>query len=209
MDEHIEKRYIDTAKSGTFKNLISLFQLDKKLVLDIGCLFGEFLVHFGSGSVGLTLEEEAVSYGKKRGLDIRKGDIEADNINISEKFDVIFANNLIEHLDSPHRFLLKTRSFLKPDGILILGVPSIPKVVNLARLKKFRGALARTHVNFFTKETINKTVERAGWEVIDTRGFHFKNKFIDKLLNLIYPHFYIVAKPNGDFIEKRSRDSYN
>lgn len=205
MDEHsIKKRYQNTAKSGTFKNLISVFKLDKKAVFDIGCLYGEFLTHFGGGSVGLTLEDSAVAYGDKKGIDIRKGDIESNQFNLTEKFDVVFANNLIEHLDSPHKFLLKVRKYLKPNGILIVGVPCIPKIASLIHIKKFRGAIARTHVNFFTKETIQKTVERAGFEVVETRGFRLKNKFVDFLFNPIYPHYYVIARPIHNFTEIRS-----
>ena len=189
----IEKRFENVSKSKTFNNIILNFDLDKKSVLDLGCSFGEFLIHFGSNSLGVTITKEEVEYGKNIGLDIIYGNIESEDFILEKKFDVIFANNLFEHLYAPHDFLCKINKYLNPNGILILGVPCIPKVVSLLYINKFRGSLASSHINFFTRDTLVKTIERAGWNIEMTRGFHFLNKFIDYLLNPIYPHFYVIA----------------
>lgn len=206
--QKIEKRFENISKSKTLKNIVKSFGLDKKSVLDLGCSYGEFLVHFGPGSVGITITNEEVEYGKKRGLDIRYGNVESNDFVLEERFDVIFANNIFEHLYSPHAFLCKIKKYLKPDGILILGVPCIPKIVSLLYINKFRGSLAGAHINFFTRDTLIKTVESAGWSIQTTRGFHFLNKFIDRLLNPIYPHFYVVAQIDGNFkyTDKRMKE---
>lgn len=199
MSSSIEKRFENTSKSKTFNNIIKIFALDKKTVLDVGCSFGEFVARFGQGSSGITITKDEAEYGKNKGLDIRYGNIESDDFALEKKYDVIFSNNLFEHLYSPHNFLNKTKRYLKPNGLLILGVPCIPKIVFLLRLNKFRGSLAVAHINFFTRDTLVKTVERGGWKLITTRGFHFANKFIDHMLDAIYPHFYVVATPDPDF----------
>ena len=208
MELKIEERFQNTGKSKTFRNIISLLSLDTKKVLDIGCSYGEFLTHFGPGSVGVTVTNDEAVYGREKGLDIRYGNIESEDFILNEKFDVIFANNIFEHLYSPHDFLCKIKKYLEPEGVLILGVPCIPKIVSLLRLTKFRGSLAGAHINFFTRDTLIKTVERAGYKLTTTRGFHFKNKFIDHLLDPIYPHFYVIATPKSDFkyTEKRMKE---
>lgn len=208
MIDQIQKRFDDVSKSKTFNNIIKTFNLDKKSVLDLGCSFGEFLIHFGSNSVGVTISRDEVEYGKSRDLDIRFGNVEASDFKLEEKFDVIFANNIFEHLYSPHDFLCKVKKYLKPGGVLILGVPCIPKIVFLLRNNKFRGSLASAHINFFTRDTLVKTVESAGWNIKITRGFHFLNILIDHLLDPIYPHFYVVASNNLDFeyTEKRKKE---
>lgn len=208
MDLKIEGRFINVDRSKTFRNIIRIFGLDKKTVLDIGCSYGEFLVHFGRNSVGMTVAKEEVEYGRKKGLDIRYGNIESDDLVLNERFDALFANNLFEHLYSPHNFLCKVRKYLKPNGLLILGVPCIPKVVSLLRLDKFRGSLSAEHINFFTRDTLIKTVERGGYNIIATRSFHFGNAVIDHVLDPIYPHFYVIATPDPNFryTEKRMRE---
>jgi len=197
--EQIKKRFNDVAKSKTFRNILSSYELSKKSVLDIGCSYGEHLVHFGNGSVGLTITESEIEYGKKEGIDIRYGNIEASDFQINEKFDAIFANNILEHLFSPHYFLYRARKLLNDNGVLILGVPCVPKVVSLMCLKKWRGSLSLPHINFWTGETLQRSVERGGFNVHETRGFHFKNKFLDALFHPIYPHFYCIATPISDF----------
>jgi SAM-dependent methyltransferase len=204
----IEKRFVNTGRSKTFRNIVRTFDLDTKAVLDIGCSYGEFLAHFGPGSTGITIAEEEAVYGKQRGLDIRCGNIEDKQFTLDQKYDVVFANNIFEHLYSPHGFLHKTRDYLKTGGLLILGVPCIPKIASLVHLQKFRGSLAEAHINFFTRETLIKTVERAGYEIGAVRGFHFSNTLVDHLLDPIYPHFYVAAKPIEEFsyTEKRQKE---
>lgn len=206
--DYIEKRFRNAKASKTFNNIIRTFDLDQKAVLDIGCSYGEFLSNFGKGSVGITINNEEVIYGREHGLDIRFGNIESDDFVLTEKFDVIFANNIFEHLFSPHEFLCRIKKYLAPNGILILGVPCIPKAVFLLRFKKFRGSLSMLHINFFTKDTLTKTVERAGWQPFLVRGFHFMHPLIDFLFNPAYPHFYVGATVNTDFAysDKRMKE---
>lgn len=208
MDPKIEKRFKNVMKSEAFMNILETFGLSEKKVLDVGCAFGEYLANFGMGSVGLTVVDEEVEFGKKNNLDIRFGNVDDSTFHTDERFDVVYANNLFEHLYSPHSFLIKTKDFLKEDGILILGVPCIPKIVSLLHFVKFRGSLATAHINFFTRDTLIKTVERAGWYILECRSYHFKNNFVDQVFNFLYPHFYVIAKVDKDFKydSKRERE---
>lgn len=208
LDQKIEQRFAGVASSATFRNIISYHQLDKKTVLDIGCSYGEFLAHFEKGSVGVSISPDEASYGRSKGLNIQEGNIEDSKFDIDQKFDIIFANNIFEHLLAPHTFLITIKKFLKPGGVLILGVPCIPKIVTLMKLAKFRGSLATGHINFFTKDTLIQTVLHAGWNVISIRGHHFSNSIIDRLLNPVYPHFYVSAQIDRDFdySEKRKKE---
>ena len=208
MDEKIEKRFTAVTGSKTFRNIRVYAGLEEKSVLDIGCSYGEFLAHFGEGSVGLTIEPVEAEYGAKRDLSIRAGNVEDPTFAVAEKFDAVFANNIFEHLYSPHAFLIHAKDFLKPNGVLILGVPCIPKLVSLLRIKKFRGSLASGHINFFTKQTLIHSVLQAGWKIECVRGFHFAPAFIDHLLDWAYPHFYVIARPDPNFVytEKRRKE---
>ena len=176
-------------------------------MLDIGCSFGEFLAHFGPGSTGLTIEKEEATYGQAHNLDVQYGNIEEEH-PLTKKYEVIFCNNLLEHLYSPHRFLTEVREHLQKDGLLILGVPCVPFPKQLMLLTKFRGSLASNHINFFISDTLALTVERAGWKIQTIRGFHFKNIFLDKIFHYFYPHLYVVAAPieTFEYSEKRKRE---
>jgi len=202
----IETRFANVKKSKTLKNLIQLYDLDKKAVLDIGCLYGEFLKNFGAGSKGVTLSESEAEWGRSAGLDIVCGNIESENFDLKDKFDYIFANNIIEHLNSPHLFLIKIKKYLKDEGRLILGVPILPKLSFLIKFKKFRGAFASCHINFFTKCTLRQTLIMAGWDIDVGRSFHFGNPFFDRLLHPITPHLYYISKINPNFSYSKKRE---
>jgi SAM-dependent methyltransferase len=191
----IDARFQAVTKSRTFRNIVTAFRLNEKAVLDIGCSFGEHLAHFGPGSTGITIALQDAEEGVRRGLDVRVGDAEK-KLPIEKTYDAIYCSNLLEHLYTPHRFLCEIRAALKPEGVLILGVPVIPFPPVLMRFRKFRGALAVSHINFFTGDSLRLTAERAGWQVQEIRGFRMRNALLDRLAFYFYPHLYVIAKPD-------------
>ena len=193
------------AASRTFANLKNRFKLDKKSVLDIGSSGGLYLAHFGAGSMGVTIIPEHVSEASARGLSVVQGNIEDSEFSLPRTFEVAWANNLFEHMNSPHLFLMKARELVREDGLLILGVPVVPFLSFLTRFKKFRGAYAASHVNFFTRKSLLETVRAGGWEVEEARSFYFQNKMIDAFMNLVAPHIYVIAHPTKDFAYPKKR----
>ncbi len=195
----VDEKFELVNNSKTFLRILKIFQLKEKKVLDIGCSYGEHLVHFGNESIGITTTREEVEYGKNKKLKIIQGNAEQiDALNLGS-FQVIWANCLFEHILSPHSFLIKLKIVSQHDTLLILGVPVIPRIVSLLRLNKFRGALAVSHINFFTKESLKLTVERAGWQVVDIRSFFFSNHILDLFLSCLAPHLYVIASNDEGF----------
>ena len=95
----IEDRERGVRDSRTFKNIRTIYGLSDKPVIDIGCGFGEYLRFFGKESVGVTTTREEVEYGKKNNLNIVFGNAEKlDEFSFLGTFDVIWANNLFEHI---------------------------------------------------------------------------------------------------------------
>ena len=199
--DNIKKHFKQVKDSKTFSKIIKTFNLKNKKVLDLGCGNGEYLINFGGNSLGVTTTKPEVDYGRKNNLNIVYGNAELINkMDLNEKFDVIWANNLFEHILSPHAFLIKLKTISNDKTTLILGVPVIPKIIFLLNLKKFKGSLASNHINFFTKKSLELTVERAGWKIKGTKSFVFGNKFLDKIFTLFFsPHIYIIAKNDIDF----------
>ena len=192
-------------KSRVFNNIRFLFRLNYKSVLDVGCSEGHYLACFGPDSMGLTIIDEHVEIAKAYGLEVRNMNVEDPNFSLDRTFDVIWANNFFEHMESPHLFLIRMKKCLKPGGIMILGVPVLPYLPFLTRFKKFRGAYAVSHVNFFYRKSLIETVRYAGWNVHEARLFYFKNPLLDYCMNLIAPHIYVVASPKEDFTYAEKR----
>lgn len=188
------------ARSRTFKNLRVIFALDGKAVMDIGCGNGEYLRHFGHGSFGITTTPEEVENGKSKNLDIRLANAEDfSSFAYKQKIEVIWANNLLEHLLSPHAFLAKLRKKMPEESVAILGVPVVPFPSFLLHLPYFRGALASNHISFFTRKTLALTARYAGWKVLTIRPFFFRNKWLDTLVSPFTPHQYLVVRPDLNF----------
>lgn len=194
------KKTKSVGDSRTFAHIREAFSLNEKAVLDVGCSEGDYLQYYGKGSMGVTIIEEHVRAAQKNGLNVALKNVEDPDFALPVKFDVVWANNLFEHMNAPHLFLAKMRGLLKEDGILILGVPVLPYFSWLTYFKKFRGAYAVSHVNFFNRKTLIETVKAGGWVVKEARSFHSKNVAIDWFLNLVAPHIYVVATPKPDFV---------
>lgn len=193
------QRFKDVEESRTFGNICDLYSLRDKRVLDIGCGYGQYLRNFGSGSVGITTSNEEVEFGKVHDLDICFGNAEHMDLSIGKEYQAIWANNLYEHLLSPHAFLMKLKKFSHADALIIIGVPVVPWFSSLMYFRWWRGALASNHVNFFTYKTIGLTITYAGWMPLAVRPFIFKNSFLDFLIRPFAPHMYVVAKNDPDF----------
>lgn len=199
-EKSIKERFTKVSKSKVFNRILDYFNLRTKKVLDIGCGYGEYLSCFGKDSLGITTTNEEVEYGKNHNLKIIKGNIEDFNtLKGLGYFDFIWANNLFEHLLSPHSFIIKLKRISKGKTILMLGVPVIPKISSLMKINKFRGPLASNHISFFTKESLKLTVQFAGWKVLCARPFVFKSRLLDGLVSFFAPHLYVVAMNNKDF----------
>jgi SAM-dependent methyltransferase len=192
------KLYASVERSTTFRHLRERFALGKKSVLDIGCGLGAYLRLFGPGSAGVTASDLEIAHLAKEGLKGLYADAEDAKFDPG-RYQAIWCNNLLEHLRAPFPFLERLRGWLTPDGMLILGVPVVPRLRPLIRLSKFRGAYASLHINFFTIDTLLETVRRAGWRVVEARPFKLAWPPLDRLLNLIAPHVYVIAVPDAEF----------
>lgn len=201
MFEKVPDREAAVLASKTFQRIADYYSLETKRVLDLGCGYGEYMQRFGPTSVGITTTPEEVEYGKTINRDIRLGNIEylSDCLSKDERFDVIWCNNILEHLLSPHAFLVKLKQFAGPDTMLMIGTPMVPFFPVLMKLPKMSGALASPHINFFTKKTYHLTAQFAGWSVASTRPFLFKNQLLDESINTIAPHLYLIAKNNATY----------
>ena len=94
---------------------------------------------------------------------------------------------------------MRLKAAAQPEALLVLGVPVIPRVASLMHLRRFRGALSVAHINFFTRESLRLTVERAGWRVAAVRPFLFSNVLLDTLASFVAPHLYVIAYNDAHF----------
>ena len=122
-------------------------------------------------TVGIDLHGENVK--TLRGLgwtDIIEGN--AETYRPAERFDTIVAGELIEHLDSPVRFLQNVRPLLAEHGVLILSTPNPFCLLHIGFALRHcpRTCVHPAHTLWFCPTTLAQLASRAGY---DTRSSKF------------------------------------
>lgn len=102
-------------------------------VLDVGCAYGGFLVAFaerGARVTGIELDARYVALAalnlRERGLDgqLVHGDASAEHPAFRGRFDLVIANDVLEHVREPAGFLRNLRDWLAPGGAAYLEIPN-------------------------------------------------------------------------------------
>jgi len=133
--------------SDVFKILIPFLKKDMH-ILDFGCGQGAFsqrLIDAGMIVDGCDIDTVQIkaNVNRKITLDLNK---ELDPGVFSEKYDVLIALEILEHLKNPWKYLNDCRSLIKEDGIIVLSTPNISNFVS--RLRFFmRGTLVAFEVS--------------------------------------------------------------
>ena len=90
--------------------------------------------------------------------------------------DAVVLADVLEHLRSPASALALVRNALRDDGRLFVSVPNIANItVRLGLLfgvfeYRDRGILDSTHLRFYTKRTIRREIENAGFRIVEIGG---------------------------------------
>lgn len=117
---------------------------------------------------------EAKQFARHSCIGEKEGDIELDYWADSFqgfKYDYILFADVLEHLRNPAKALKRCKEFLKPDGQIIMSIPNVANNAIVLDLMdgKFRymdtGLLDRTHIFFFTKETILSMLKENGYNI--------------------------------------------
>lgn len=105
---------------------LKLIPPEKHNVLVIGCGTGhevKWLIDHGFSAQGITNNPQEAAIGKQKfGVKITVADMH--NMNSKVKFDAIFASNVLEHSIAPFVALTHWQTLLKPNGWLVLVMPS-------------------------------------------------------------------------------------
>lgn len=186
-----------------------------KTILDIGCGEGRFLQlikkYTGAETWGIESQTKCAEIAKSSIDKMICGKVEDVLKYIPEVyFDCITFNDVLEHLYDPYEILRLARNKLNPLGIIVASIPNVRFFDNLYELiikgdwkYKEAGILDYTHLRFFTKKSILRLFNEAGYMVVHHEGINEKNTIKFYLFNLItfgifkdtkYRQFLCVAK---------------
>ena len=202
MEENFEKKYHDVEKNHWwFKSrrnyLIDLLKdipKDSK-ILDIGCSSGVFLkdlenLGFDSTNLfGIDISEKAILNSKKNGL-INTFVMDAQNITLTEKFDIIVASDCLEHLENETKALKNWKNLLKKEGKMYVFVPAFMSLwsyhddVNM-------------HYRRYKKNELRLKIEHENLEIIKSSYWNF----------FLFVPVYVFRKISSLFNKNKSGES--
>lgn len=95
------------------------------------------------------------------------------------EYDCVVFNDVLEHMVDPAGALGYARTLLKPAGCIVASIPNIrhfPTVWKLVVHGRWEyaeaGTLDRTHLRFFTKESIKNLFREAGYTITQLTGIN-------------------------------------
>jgi len=161
---------------GTSHTVITgmLTELPAGRVLDLGCSGGrlsERIRQLGHKVVGVDSVE--IAGVRDRVDDFFLGDLE-DGIPEAAggDYDVVIAADVIEHVRNPERLLRQMAEVLSPTGQIVISTPNFGhwyargRVVAGAFDYDRRGILDETHLRFFSRKSLRRTIASSGLDVL-------------------------------------------
>ena len=152
-----------------------------KSLLEVGCGTGadlDWARQLGWDVHGLELNESAVEFAKKRGLDVLCSTFENANLS-ANSFDCIIMSQVLEHLYSPRLVLQRCNQLLRPGGLLLVAVPKFDSWNRHALGNYWNNLLFPIHLHHFSQPVLERMVHDAGFQVREVR-------LSSRLLNLFY-----------------------
>jgi SAM-dependent methyltransferase len=152
-----------------------LDQLPPSRILDLGCSGGVFAEQARRAGHHVTGVDSVELPGVRDRTDrFVVADLD-DGIpaEVGTGFDVVVAGDILEHLVRPSDTLRAIRDLLRPGGKLLVSVPNFghwyPRVRVATGLFGYdrRGILDDTHLRFFTRSTLRRTVRAAGFDIVE------------------------------------------
>jgi 2-polyprenyl-3-methyl-5-hydroxy-6-metoxy-1,4-benzoquinol methylase len=163
---------IDLASDNVHADVVRLVG-ESKRVLELGPATGYMtrtLRERDCAVVGIEIDPETAEQAGAYSERVIVGDL--DTLDLAEalgeeRFDVIVAADVLEHLKNPLSLLHLLRPFLEADGYFVISVPNVAHgSVRLALLTghfDYRevGLLDSTHLRFFTRESFERLLDEA------------------------------------------------
>lgn len=173
----------ETYYSNVNPELLGWLPLNAKRVLELGCGEGALAASYRhrNPAVYYTAAEvhaPSAAVARTRVDRLIEGDIEAvsdEEIAEGGLFDAAVMGDVLEHLSDPWRTLRRLHMLLNENGHLILCVPNISHWLGLAELLSGRwpshdsGLFDRTHLRFFTADSLTTILRECGFEVLKSR----------------------------------------
>ena len=167
-----------------FDNLLTDFSVYKKSsnILDFGCGEGFFLERArlkGWNVFGTEYDPEAIRKCREKGISM----IQSTDTSFYGQFDVIYISEVIEHVSFPLDTLAVIRNFLRKGGAVYVTTPNFNSVSRFFVGNKWNIITYPEHLSYFTKSTLQKSLQLAGFKILTIKTQGISINRIKKSLN--------------------------
>lgn len=180
---------------------------DSKTILDVGCAQGTLallLAERGHHVTAVDLRPAFLVYARSRHT---QGDVRFLAANVLEddipgEYDLIYANQIVEHLVYPDRLLQRLRARLKPGGRLVMTTPNgdyvknaLPSFSQLGDVKDWEHmqhtADGDGHFYAYLREELAGLFEAAGFD--EVKAVFFESPMISGHMKARHAHAFVPS----------------
>ena len=161
-------------------------------ILDIGCgggLMSEPIARLGAKVTGIDASEKNINvaklHSKESGLKINYLKSSPENLDQSEKFDVILNLEIVEHVDNLDFYIKSCKKLLKKNGLMFTATLNrsltsyIKAIIGAEYILRWLPIGTHDWNKFIKPEELEILLSKEGFSTIDIKGFKF-NPFSKK-----------------------------
>ena len=205
-------RYPPKISKYSSHNLVNLYirEVVQKLtivnqpirILDFGCSTGDLfdlIKDLKISYLGVEPFLEDAKIARMKGLEVLEISAEQVVQSVESSFDFLVFADVLEHLVDPFNVLSNSKKLLSRDGYIVVSCPNVANIFIRINLLfgnwnyEDRGILDRTHLRFYTVETLSSLIQNAGFEVLHMKfssipfeALGLRKKFLLAPLDLFY-----------------------
>jgi 2-polyprenyl-3-methyl-5-hydroxy-6-metoxy-1,4-benzoquinol methylase len=137
-------------------------------LLDIGCSSGFFLDISAEkfNPYGIELNKSEVEIARAKGHIVWDKPLDMVAFEGEDKFDVITLWDVFEHIKDGRTYLQNLKSKIRSGGVVFLQIPSADSLAARIMRDKCNMFDGLEHVNLYSRQTIAKVAENAGYRIL-------------------------------------------
>lgn len=194
-------KYYENKPSGYYDNvreeMLKYLPEGANKILDVGCgngAFASLVKQKNNAEVwGIELMEEEGKIAETVLDKVLIGNCEIYLKGLPEKyFDVIYFNDILEHLSDPYSVLEILKSKLSSNGVVVSSIPNVRFYRSFSKVvfgKDWKydefGIMDKTHLRFFTGKSIRRMYEDLGYKVLIHEGINKTKSLKPILFNIL------------------------
>jgi 2-polyprenyl-3-methyl-5-hydroxy-6-metoxy-1,4-benzoquinol methylase len=169
--------------------MLAFVPRDVRRVLEVGCGEGRFGAKLKRerAELGIDLHVTGIEIDRERAavaasqLDhVIVANLDQDKLDLpAAAFDCVVCNDVLEHLVTPWHVLKTLATLLRPGGYVVASIPNVQYwgvlkglIFNGDWRYEDEGVLDVTHLRFFTRRSIKRMFEEAGFESVELTGIN-------------------------------------